>query len=133
VGETLGRWLFIDLEQTKGLSDGGDDESRVPNSHERDEPDAVRIFVSYVGRNPEREPRLSDAPWAGQGHQADIVPQQELADSSRLPLASDKRRERIWKRDKVVVRLTGIHDASAPHERRLDCRSAHCRDRERDP
>jgi hypothetical protein len=69
--------------------------------------------MGEIGGNLEREPRLADATGTGEGQETDLVLKQQFADSLRLPLASDKRCERNREADGVLVRLRGIHDATA--------------------
>ena len=50
----------------------------------------------------EGQPGLADPAGAGQGHEADVLPAQQLAHGRDLPLPADERRE--WRRQ---IRLTG--------------------------
>src|SRR5687768_16137242 len=111
--EAIGGRLFIQLEKTKGLGNGRHDKPWVPNGRERDKPDVMRLVMGEASDNLESEPRLADAPWTDQGQQTVFIAQQKLADSDRLPLASDEWCERGGKGDDVPVRLSGSHDANA--------------------
>src|SRR5687768_777279 len=88
--EAIGGRLFIQLEKTKGLGNGRHDKSWVPNGRERDKPDVVRMIMGEAGDNLKCEPGLANSPWAGQGQETEFIALQKLADSRRLPLASDK-------------------------------------------
>src|SRR5262249_15959013 len=70
----------------KRLGDGAQDEIRVPQRREVDEPHAVRESRAQAARDLQRQPSLPHAGGAGQGEQPDRGgPQQPLRRSRPVP------------------------------------------------
>ena len=102
------------IAQAERLGDSGDDEGGVADRRQVDERDPVGKGRGDVLGDPEGEAGLADAAGTGQGQEANVVPQQEVADSGHLSLASDERRKREGQGADVLVRLSDSHEANAP-------------------
>jgi hypothetical protein len=91
----------LPLPHAQCLRDGGQDEAGVGDGGERDEPDAARERVELVEGDGDAQARLADAAGTGEGEQADVGAQQQVARGRLLVRPSDQRRER---RGQVVGR-----------------------------
>jgi hypothetical protein len=65
--------------------------------------DTVGKRDGEIGGDSERKPGLTDAARTGQGQQADLIPDHQVADRGSLSLAADEWRERDWKKAAGLV------------------------------
>jgi len=101
------------IPEAERPGDRSGNKGRVADRCQVDEGDPVGKRTGEIRSDTEREPGLPDPTRTGQGQEADIIPQQESADSGSLSLPSDERRERDRKSVDVLTGQSGGHDASA--------------------
>jgi hypothetical protein len=76
------------------LGDRGGHEPGFAHGGERDERDPVGEVATDLFGDAQRQPRFADAPGAGKGEQAHVVPPQQRHHLGNLALPPDQRRER---------------------------------------
>ena len=73
------------------VGEGRQDERRIAERREVDEPNPVRVPVRSLGREREREAGLADAAGAGHGNEPCLVPRDETQGVDELLLPPDER------------------------------------------
>ena len=95
-GQEIARGPSAHLVQTQRLGNSGDDESRLAERVEGNEPDPVREGTDQLGRDLESQPGLADPTRAGEGEQADIRAEQQTGNRGGFALAADEAGEWSW-------------------------------------
>ena len=84
------RRLIAGLAHSHRLCDGGSDQARFPDDRQRNEANAGWKLLHDFACHLQSKSRLADTARTGEGHKPHIIPAQELAERSRLVLASDE-------------------------------------------
>ena len=103
------------LSQPERRSGGRWDKVRVRQAGEIDGERAIGERLQRLRRNPQSQPRLANPAGAGEGHQANIGPQQKRPDFLHFPLPAQKRRrrrgqvvgKRVWRVERREIRTQG--------------------------
>ena len=85
---------MVHVAEAERRGDRGQDEIRIVERAEFDEPDAVGKVRRDLGRDLQREAGLADAAWPGQRDEGDVFAPQQADNGRHVVLAPDQGRAR---------------------------------------